>query len=385
VILVGYLALLGCIRLWAESQWRAAEEAWREDRVEDARRCVQRSLAIWPWNAAAHLLAARVERLSGAYRKAEHHLKELKELQGMTAEIQLEWVLLRAQGGELDSLEANLHHCLAENHPQSSVILEALARCYIRELRHRSAHHCLRQWLAREPDNLRALYWRGWVREKLDFKEGAFQDYRSILERIPGRWQIRLRLAQMYLEDARVREAGEDLKLLEDMSPRPRALALALGQLRFMQGRMQEARDLFDEYLAQDATHAGALTYRAKLADCPIEAESWFRRALKADPAFLDARFGLFTSLNQQSNREKEAAMEWQRCQDYQAKFRRLRSLLADLERSPSADLLAEAGEIMLKNGNESLGRQFLVKALRSHGGDPGSHRILARYFEKRP
>src|SRR3954452_19506243 len=97
MLLFTLCAALAGVHCWACYQFRAAGDALREERGEEARRRVRRCLVIWPRSAAAHLFAARVERWNGDYDKAGFHVNECVRLQGGATEAtQLETVLLRA-------------------------------------------------------------------------------------------------------------------------------------------------------------------------------------------------------------------------------------------------------------------------------------------------
>ena len=90
-------AVLAAVNLWAWRHYRAAEEAFREDQMQEVRYHISSCLRVWHRAPATHFLAARIERVSGHYAKAEQHLKECVRLQrGASEATQLEEVLLRA-------------------------------------------------------------------------------------------------------------------------------------------------------------------------------------------------------------------------------------------------------------------------------------------------
>src|SRR5438270_11550265 len=61
-LLLAALTAAGGVYLWAEAQLRAARAALEGDRLDEARRRVDRYLSVWDRNPSAHLLAARVKR-----------------------------------------------------------------------------------------------------------------------------------------------------------------------------------------------------------------------------------------------------------------------------------------------------------------------------------
>src|SRR5579864_1591040 len=84
------VSAIGANEWWRTRQFEAAHRAFQEDRLKDAQENIQSYLQARPDNAAAHLLAARLDRLLGSYAGAVKHLEECKRLSGMSADIQVE-------------------------------------------------------------------------------------------------------------------------------------------------------------------------------------------------------------------------------------------------------------------------------------------------------
>ena len=205
---------------WAFWQERSARQAMTDERLEDARRDVDLALRVREGWSSTHLLAARIARLRGAYSEAERHLTRCEQIAGMTEPLQLEWLLLRCQQGQVDELAPGLLASVDHNHPESAVILEALAAVYMRQARYMEALRCLDRWVERAPDCvLRALDWRGWVANQLDHRGQAVSDYERVLELQPGRSVVRLRLAQILVESSRDGEAVPLLERLRQEQP----------------------------------------------------------------------------------------------------------------------------------------------------------------------
>src|SRR5207244_911308 len=100
--------------------------------------------------------------------------------------------------------------------PQSSLIMEALALAYMKEYRFKAALGCLTKWLEQEPDNVRALHWRGWARENLENQREAVQDYEQVLRLVPDHLKARIRLVEFLLAEKKTSEAAQHLKILEE-------------------------------------------------------------------------------------------------------------------------------------------------------------------------
>src|SRR5579875_1188325 len=100
---------------YALRQWQAAQIALEEGHLPEASSHLQFCLLVWPRSVAVHLLAARVARMRGEFAQAEAHLHRCLKLstQG-TANIELEFLLLRVQGGEVDEVAPLLWQCVEE-------------------------------------------------------------------------------------------------------------------------------------------------------------------------------------------------------------------------------------------------------------------------------
>jgi tetratricopeptide (TPR) repeat protein len=361
------LALWAGVRIWAARTFAAAEKAWQEERLDDARAYLESSARFYPLR--SHLFAARIERLVGNYTAAENHLKKCKSIEGVTSRLQLEWVLLRALQGELTGLETALWKSIKDDEANAPLILEALAICYLREFRYRTAIYCLDKLLERDPDSLRILDWRSWAWEKVDNKEGLFQDCRRALELCPDLWKVRLRLARALLMDGNPPAATEHIRILQNEHPDVPEVRLALARWQMLSGKTEEARQTLDGLLSAEPEFSSALAFRGKIEEDPVRQEKLFRRALKADPLLNEAWYGLYNCLRLQ-HREPEAAQAKARLEKNRKQLRRLKDTFEELERKPSAGLLAEIGETYLDLGIPENARRFFGKALELDAGN---------------
>src|SRR5207253_1329973 len=108
----------------------------------------------------------------------------------------------QAQTGKFDEVEERLWELVMEKHPLSPVILEALGNEYARSWRFNVAASAFVRWSALEPKNTRALAFAGLAFEQLGAREMPLKNYRKAVELAPERWQVRLRLAHVLLEQA---------------------------------------------------------------------------------------------------------------------------------------------------------------------------------------
>jgi tetratricopeptide (TPR) repeat protein len=380
-------AWLGC-EGWALWHERAARRAVADEDFDGARAHVDRALRVHGGRAGTHLLAARIERYRGDFASAERHLVRCKEAGGVTEALQLEWMLLRCERGDVDALAPAMLEAVARDDPASADILEALARVYLTQTRYYDGLDVLNKWLARVPDSPRALDWRGWVHNQLDHRGEAIDDYQRALELRPGRASVRLRLAQILIESSRHSEALPHLERLWAEGEKAPDAAVALAACRLVQGRLEDARQLLEAVLAAHPDHFGALRQLGNLereAGRYAESERLLRRALDRRPLDPVARYSLFLTLQAQPERRAEAEQERQRWErDRQVTLRATELIRAGLRTRPNdPDLAAEAGELLLRLGEDHRGLFWLNRALSVDPAHAAAHRALAAYYER--
>jgi len=384
------IGLVGGVPWWFRHEFRAARQALDEERLSEATRHIENCLRVWPRSVAAHRLAARIARWRLDYPRAEEHLNACRRLQpSTTEEVQLEWILLRAERGEAKEVAPGLWDCVAHDHAETEQILATLSRTYMRQLRYPSALHCLNAWLQRRPDTVRALDWRGWVWEHLQRNKAALADYQRAVELSPGREATRLRLAQLQLIQRDAPAALHTLEPLRQSKPDDPDVLLALARCRALEGETEEAGRLLDAVLAARPENPAALLARGDgllQQDRPQEAEALFRRGLTVRPADLDLLYALYRSLHRQSGREEEAEKCLDRYNQMKKDLDRVDALLR-LEGGETAgdpDAACEIGTLLLRLDQESVGLYWLNKALEINPQHRPTHEVLAAYHEKK-
>src|SRR5262249_37854425 len=104
LVLLALAGTVGGAELYAVRQRAAARTALQQGRAADARKDLAFCLWLWPRSVPTRLLAARAARLSGDLGEAEAHLNQCLKLQKADEDIQLEFLLLRVQRGEVDEV-----------------------------------------------------------------------------------------------------------------------------------------------------------------------------------------------------------------------------------------------------------------------------------------
>jgi tetratricopeptide (TPR) repeat protein len=377
--------------LWryAVHQWNAAQVAVRQERPEEARSRLEFCLRVWPRSAEVHLLAARSARLTMDLDAAEAHLNRVLQLQGgASEEVQVEFLLLRVQAGEVDEVAPVLLDTVEKGNPQAPIILETLARACMHRLRYKLAWACLTRWIEFRPDEIKPYHWRAWVLERLGNSKGAMADYRHVLELDPEMMSARLRVAEMLLEDKQVLEALPHLERLYKRSPDDPQVRARLGQCRLLQGRTKEARELMESavpQMPQDPALFVALANLELQEGRGAEAERRLRAVLEAEPSDTETLFVLASALQLQGKTEESAAV----LRDYERtkkSVERINDLLTNVldTRAAKADDYAEVGRLLLEIGRDKQGAYWLDRALQMEPGNQQAHRALAVYYDRR-
>jgi tetratricopeptide (TPR) repeat protein len=374
---------------YALHQWHAAQEAVKQGRPSEARQSLDLCLFVWPHSTQVHLLAARTAWLTWHFEEAEIHLQKCLKLQnGATPAIQLEFLLMRVLMGEEDEVADSLFQYVDNKHPDSSLIMETLARAYMHQFRYDKAYRCLNRWITEVPDATKAYHWRGWIQERLNNHQEAMADYRQALELDPDLVPVRLRVAEMLLDLNRPLESLVHLERLSRQCPERADVMARLGHCRFLQGRPEEARRLLEAAVIKLPDDPPLLLYLAKLElqdSKPAQAEKLLRRALKADPSDTIALFTLASTL-QLLGRKEEAAEALNLHKKHTSLLKRTDQLLQDEARHPTKDPnpATEVGILLLNIGQERQGLYWLDQALFRDPGHLPAHKALAEYFENK-
>jgi predicted Zn-dependent protease len=370
-------------------EWRAAQTDLKEDRAFEARKRLDVGLRWWwRWSPDAHVAAARARRLTSDLTGAEEHLNRAIELQGGSSEaVQLEFYLLRVQTGEVDELAPALITLVQDRHPDSVHILETMARSYILRLRYKPAYACLSQWIDYEPTAAKAYQWRGWVLERLNNHKAATADYHRALELDPDLIPVRLRVAEMLLEDKQAPEALPHLERLYRQAPDNAEVQARLGMCRFLQGQAAEARRLMEAALVQLPNDPPLLV---TLANLHLQegngelAEQRLRVILGNDPSDTEALFVLASALRLQG-KAAEADRVLAEYERKRAIVDRVNDLLKDVADSPKAGAhdFAEIGQLFMQIDRGKLGVYWSERALERDPNHQVANRSLAAYYEK--
>jgi predicted Zn-dependent protease len=392
LVALGLLGLLGSglyfatVHLIAWSHYRAAQEALARRDFAQARMHLADCLKVWPNSSRAHFLAARAARQAGDLDAAEEELGSCQRLGDLADDTTVEWALLLAQRGKLTEVEEFLRKRLHEGHPDSVLILETLSQELMWTHRYIDARQLLDLWLRHRPEELEALVRRGWVAEHLFDYPAAISDYTQALTIDPGKDNIRLRLAEILLQQNRAKDALAHLQQLRERQPGNSAVAVSLARCRRRLGQVDEARQLLDQLLTERPRDLEALSERGALAlevGQPADAESWLRTALSQDPHNRQVNYSLCQCL-QRLGKHDEAQTYLAKLRQIDDELKRMGQVVGEVMKRPHDPALrCEAGVIFLRNGKPEDGLHWLITALQEDPRHRPTHQALAEYYER--
>jgi tetratricopeptide (TPR) repeat protein len=381
-------AAVGGAYLWAAHHLRAARSCLERYRNAEARDHLDAVRKVWPRDPETLLLAARTARRLRAAEDAALFLEECQKVRGKDdTDLFLEQVLLRVEQGEMDRLGEFCQTLVVQEHPSAPLVLEALTRAALRQLRYGDAEMAIGKWLARRPDDVGALYYHAFLLDQKMMQRDAAEAYRRVLDRDPEFDEARGRLVEVLLQTHAAAEAQEHLVYLRRHRPDDPSLAVALARCREQQGQREEAERLLEDVLARYPDHGQALFERGHLAlreGQPEAAESWLRRAVAREQGDFKIRYAFFLCLGR-NGKAAEAAEEQRLLDKLRADMDRIQEITArDMQADPHNPALhCEVGLIALRAGALEEGKRWLHSALKEDPHYLPAHRALAVVYDR--
>lgn len=388
VLIILSLLVLGIFQ-YCQIQWKNAQSYVKKEKYTEAKSSLDFCLKIWPNNIEVNWLCARNSRKTGDLKTAEKHLNKCLELQsGASEKIQLEFLLIRVQSGEVDELSTTLFDLIEKGHPDFREILNTISSTFIFRLRYKPAYACLSKWIELEPQYSKPYYWRGLVSERLSNQKAASTDYHKAIEIEPDMIPARLRIAEMLLEDKQAPEAYPHLERLIKLAPNDYQVQARLGICQFLMGDSSEARKLMESAIKNITNDPALLVTMANLEMQDNRAESaekYLRTVLKEDRADTEALFVLVSALQIQGRTKEadETLAEYNKAKVIVDKINDFLKDKADLP-TTTAEEYSTVGQLFLEIGRNKLGVYWLEKALDQEPRCQSAHIALADYYDKK-
>jgi Tfp pilus assembly protein PilF len=262
------------------------------------------------------------------------------------------------------------------------LVLEALARGYLKSEQLKDALEACELWIARQPDHPWPWLWRGNIYERIGNADGALADYRRAVANGPEDCDARLALGNALIVHRLPSEAAEHFEHVLARRPGDAAALLGLASCRIDQNRIDDAEHLLAR-VDPTSPRVHLLHGRAAYQRGDYErAERSLRQTVATAPDDANALYLLVQCL-QAHQRTDEAAQLAEKLETLRADLRRLHgSIRAAARRPDDIQPRLEGGLIALKVGRNAEGLRLLVSTLSLEGDHRPVHAALARYYE---
>lgn len=389
--LLGLCALglwMAALHVLAEYHLRQAQHALTRQRYRQTLTELHQALRFRPRSGQLHLLAGRAARQCGNSSLAWDHLHRCRELdEGVTADLQLEERLIRAQSGELDQVYPYLAVYLFQEGTQTPLVLESLSHVYLYTYQFDRAWMCLQRWLTLQPDNVAALFLRGTYYSMNSQPELAVEDLRRTLELDPQHVAARLLLAQTLKERNRTEKAAVEYQIVLQQEPSNFTARLGLAWYFVDRKDWTGARPLLEELCLEKPDHAEVLHLKGRLAEADgrfDEAVHLLKASLAANPADNSSCYHLVLCCRRKG--DDSAADDYQELLERIEKDqKRLLDITSKQREQLVSDpaLCCELGEVCLRLGVRQRGLHWLHTALRLDPRYRPAHEQLLHYYER--
>jgi predicted Zn-dependent protease len=371
----------------------AASQADKDFDFESERDHLKACVNLRPQDAEARLQLARAARRMDDYVTAQEALDAYGDLKDASeAEEALERTMLAAQQGVLPVAEPLLRRLLAQEHPQSALILEALVKGSLSMYRFDAAQSWNEQLLGmiEGGGNVPALLLQGYILLTMGSSDQAVVRFQSAVGFKPEHVGARLALAEALLNLHRASEAQEVLEHVYKRSQTPEVAFMLARCCRPLQ-QYERAANLLDDLLRQAPNAPVVLAERGRVAmdmdDLPKAEELLTQAAkhLRDDPqVYRD----LGVALTLQGGEKKVAAKEaFKRADQLSQLLAAQSTAISRVRKSPNdPQLRLEVGTLLLKidtpQKREEALRWFL-SAIQVAPEYPPAHEALISYYEQ--
>ena len=367
--------------------WRLWEEAQESLKIHDPRSALaslEQFTIRRPKDLDGLFLAARTARRMGKFPEAKRYLAAFEDLGGSKAQVRLERDLMLVQQGLIGDTDRRLRATVGPDHPDVTLVLEALARGYMQAERWADARQACALWRAVDGKAPWAWLWGGRVCERMVQMDQALDFYAKALELAPDDRDARVAFARLQLRQKNPLNAKPHLEWVLARFPEDEEALLGMAQCLAAEARGPEAQALVDHVLARDARSNLALGLKGKILleeGDGAGAEPFLRKAWQAEPADVEALHSLVRALRIQGKGTEAAELE-KKLESLQKDLKRLNELMRLIgPQTPDLGPCLEAGEIALRVGRTEQGLNLLEDALRRNGDHRPVHAALARYY----
>jgi tetratricopeptide (TPR) repeat protein len=368
----------------ASSLLETSQDLIRRNDLPGALVALDQYTSLRPKSLEGLFLAARVARRTGKFPEAKRYLATYEEMGGAPDAVRLERDLLLLQQGLIGDRDKRLRGSIGPDHPDVTLVLEALARGYMIAERWADARQACALWRAVDAKAPWAWLWGGRVSERMVQVDQAAEFYRKALELAPEDRDARVAFARVQLRQNSPATAKPHLEWVLQRVPEDEEALLGMAQCLLAEAKGEEALALVDKALGVNPTSNLAMSLRGRVVleqGNAVEAEPWLRKAWEAERGDSETLHLLVRALRLQGKNQEAGDLEKQ-LDRLQKSLKRLNELMRMI--GPQLQELGpclEAGEIALQVGRTEQGLNLLEDALRRKGDHRPVHAALARYY----
>jgi Tfp pilus assembly protein PilF len=392
-ILLAVTAALGYFRddLLLSYRISAARKEIRHNKAPAALALLAKSARRGKDSPEWHMVNLRAYLRSGNLAQAKIHRKACGEFARDAASLKLHDLLIEAQDGKVKHVEGALVELLQSglSDEEAEDLYDSLARSYLHSLNLADAEKCLKFWTNWQPNNVMPHIYLAELRNRLEEPNAAIEEYRKVLSIEPDNQVALLNLAVLTRDATELEEAEVYFRRFLEQDPHSAEALMGLAECERRQGDSANANEyLLDALVLEipDEKAAAALTTLGQIA---LEDKEYFRaKSLLQHATDLDSReprsqLALGASLAALG--DHEAAKE---ARDRAKKLSEQHHRLIELTRlavaePQNADLRAEAGTLLLREGFHQDAANWYRNALQIDPQCRAAHQGLADYFKQ--
>ncbi len=324
------------------------------------------------------LSEARRARQGDDYSHAEATLAKCWKLPGLSDAVALEELLMAVQQGDLRD-ESAWRSRAAEQLSEKVLILEALAKGNLAAFRWREALEYTETILRSQPQEARALWIRARANIEMQREDEALHDLELAVKSAPDNFHIRRTFGDLLSTLGFVRRALEQYEILYRQRPGDERASLGLVRCWMDEARLKEAGELLEHLLLARPQSIDLLAVRSRLALRMGEPESalvWLKQAAEQAPDHLEINSLLRTTLEALRQSDPDLERRVQQNDRLQAALK-----LRLHESTQDAELLTAVGNWMLRTQKDSAAVGWFYSALAQDAQHAPAHVGLAEYF----
>src|SRR5262245_9098174 len=242
------LILLGLARagaeVYASYQIRAADKALERQNYKEAKPHLEAALKVRPNSADLHLRLGRLCRQMNNLDEAYEHLKACRRLEGESEAYQLEMLMCRAQSGFFEEVLGKLWVYYEQDRPEAPLVCESLTLSCMSQDMIGMALGMADHWLQKQPDNVQALYYKGWCNSELGSVDVALVSLEKAVARDPDREDIQQMRGFMLCDLQRYDEARTIIENYLKNHPDDALSLLYLARCLYGKGQTEQAQEV---------------------------------------------------------------------------------------------------------------------------------------------